>query len=749
MTFRPKPLSLSLFTILFVMLFLILLFTLGNLTYREFEQLDNKFRIANEHSAAAEIESALSEAISQTREKTRQLAAWEEVGQQLNNPTFYSYWYQYRAKNIEYVSAYTLDVAIYDLHGNMLAPMDTSILPRKIDTDGIGHYIQVNNFEPLIVVIIPVKESNSGKKLGYLATLSNLFPVLKGFSHFNHIDRNSIRVTIDEIDMISSQSLLEYIDYRLTSDPYAQAIKPVVKQSLLQLAGTALILTLLIFPLAAWLVNRPILQISQQIDQLQSSPRTAVKQQTVKPLFIKELDKIQTSLYAYHNRLNQANSYLDQKTQELDDIVQHDPLTGVMNRRAFDSYWREVTDVFKHSADEICLILFDINHFKALNDTYGHHTGDQVLIAVAQTLKHILHSRDQLFRLSGDEFATILMGIPSRKAMQIAKQCHLAVINYPFDKLGINEPVRISIGVADIKAEKGENINALHWQADIAIHFAKRPGYSSIIRFKPELAENARGLFSNRTHTAVYEAVTRGTGLVMHYQPIVDLENGKPQYYEALVRIVHDGQLIMPSHIFPLVEARSLDLDLDFHVIEKAISDLREGRIPVNTGVSINISAPAIVEHELLQQLAAFKPFMADYKLLIEITETALITQLQTARKNLEILRNMGFSIALDDFGSGYSSLRYLGAMPVDVVKFDITLTRLVDDRADNLILNHLAKMISESGHLLVAEGIESAQIAEQLAKLGFRYGQGYYFGRPARAIEKTGSSKDSINYSA
>ncbi|MEW8048407.1 MAG: EAL domain-containing protein, partial [Candidatus Thiodiazotropha sp.] len=99
--------------------------------------------------------------------------------------------------------------------------------------------------------------------------------------------------------------------------------------------------------------------------------------------------------------------------------------------------------------------------------------------------------------------------------------------------------------------------------------------------------------------------------------------------------------------------------------------------------------------------------------------------------------------------GSGYSSLRYLGAMPVDVVKFDITLTRLVDDRADNLILNHLAKMISESGHLLVAEGIESAQIAEQLAKLGFRYGQGYYFGRPARAMEKAGSPKDFINYSA
>jgi diguanylate cyclase (GGDEF)-like protein len=749
MTIRPRPLSLSLFTTLFVMLFLILLFTLGHSTYRQFEQLDSKFRLASEQSAAAEIKSALSEAISRAEDKTRQLAAWEEVGQQLINSTFYSYWYRYRAKNNEYYSPFTLDVAIYDNHGKVLAPIDTSLLPAEIAADGASHYFLVSDFVPLLVVTTPLKEPVTGTKLGYLVTLNTLLPIIDSLSHFTHIDRNSIVITIADAERMSSEELLDGIEYRLAGDSYAEAIRPAIEESLYQLASTALILTLLIFPLAAWLINRPIIRISQQIDQLQRVPLVPVDTLTVKPLIIKELDKIQTSLYAYHNNLSQVNTTLDQKNQELDDLAQHDPLTGVMNRRAFDAYWREVSDVFKHSTSEICLLLFDINHFKALNDTYGHHTGDEVLIAIAQTIKTILHNRDKLFRLSGDEFATILIGVPPRKAMQIAKQCHLAITNYPFDKLGINEPVRISVGVADTTEVRGENINALQWQADIAIHFAKRPGYSSIVRFKQELADNARGLFSNHTHSAVYEAVTRGTGLIMHYQPIVDLEDGKPQYFEALVRIVHDGQIIMPSHIFPLVEARSLDQDLDFHVIEKTINDLQEGRIPPNTGISINISAPTIIEDELLQRLAAFKPFMADFKLLIEVTETALITQLQTARKNLEILRNMGFRIALDDFGSGYSSLRYLGAMPVDVVKFDVTLTRLVDDRANNLILTHLAKMIIESGHLLVAEGVETAQIAEQLTKLGFRYGQGYYYGRPTRTIRKSTSSTDSINYSA
>lgn len=749
MTIRLKPLSLSLFTTLFVTIYLILLFVLGNISYRKFEHIDRQFQLASENSAAAEIEAALAEAIDLIKKKNRLLATREEIGQQFYDSSLYRHWHNYRTSNIEYISPYTLDIAIYDLQGDVLTPIESSLLPTKIASDGAGFSIRVRDHEPQILVTTAVEEPVSRKRLGYLATISKLRPILNQLGDFHYIDRDSFSITLDEGDNLSAQSLLDKLNYNITGNPYADAIRPVLKQSLLQLAGYTLLLTLLIFPLAAWLINRPIVNISQQIDHLKGSPRTVFNQQRVKPLFIRELDKIQASLYAYHNNLTQVNSFLDQKTQELDAMVQLDPLTGVMNRRAFDAYWREATDIVKHDSDELCLILFDIDHFKALNDSYGHHTGDEVLIAIAQTLKAIFPSREQLFRLSGDEFATILTGISPRKAMRLAKQCHLAVTNHPFSKLGINEPVRISIGLADTRIEKGVNINTLHWQADIAIHFAKRPGYSSIIRFQPELAESSRGLFSNHTHNAVYAAVTRGTGLLMHYQPIVDLQDGKPHYYEALVRIEHGDQLIMPSHIFPLVEARSLDQDLDRHIIGKIVNDLQAGIIPRGTGVSINISAPSIIDNELIKHLAVFKPFMDDYKLLIEVTETALITQLQAARQNLENLRDMGFSIALDDFGSGYSSLRYLGAMPVDVVKFDISLTRFGPGLKEHPILSYLAKMITESGHLLIAEGIESAQVAEQLSRLGFRYGQGYHFGRPSYpALESNGVEKPG-NYSA
>ena len=122
---------------------------------------------------------------------------------------------------------------------------------------------------------------------------------------------------------------------------------------------------------------------------------------------------------------------------------------------------------------------------------------------------------------------------------------------------------------------------------------------------------------------------------------------------------------------------------------------------------------------------------------------------MQTARSHLSRLQGMGFLIALDDFGSGYSSLRYLGTMPVDVVKFDITLTRLIDSEGGNPILSHLARMILECGHLLVAEGIETASSAKQLARLGFRYGQGFYFGRPAKTIESLDEPPEAVDISA
>ena len=662
---------------------------------------------------------------------------------------FYSYWYRHRAKTNHLVSQHIIDVAIYDIQGRMLSLIDTALLPETIEVHQISDYILMNQFEPLLVVIRPVQDAKGESLQGYVATLSRVIPQFLSSGQFSLVDIDTLKVDIGNTDRIPSHELFSAIQYELTSDDYAETLKRVMTESVLRLAGMAAILSLIIFPLAARIMSRPILQISQHIDLLKKHSKASVTSSFQQPLLIRELDKIRQSLNDYHNQLSDANSTLDEKRRQLNDLSQLDPLTGVRSRAAFDEYWNEINDVFQHSRGQVCLILFDLDHFKAINDTYGHEVGDEVLIAVSQTLKSTLSDQEQLFRLGGDEFMAVLIGVNARKAMQIAKQVHLAFSRYPFNEIGILEPLRLSMGIAHTKPENQASLVSLQWQANVATYQAKRPGQPNIILFTEEMANHAQGLFSSRTHSAVFDAISQGTGLIMHYQPIVNLENGEAQYFEALVRIVHEGKLIMPSHIFPLVEAKGLEVDLDRQVILKIESDLRNGMIPTGTGVSINLSAPSIIENDLFDWLEVLSPYMNDYKILLEVTETAMITQMQKARAHLSRLQSMGFRIALDDFGSGYSSLRYLGNMPVDVVKFDINLTRLIDSQGKNPILTHLAQMIVECGHLLVAEGIESATSARHLGRLGFQYGQGYYFGKPTTATVKSAANRGYADFSA
>lgn len=745
-----KPIPISVFIAISVAIFLFLLFIFGRIAYQEISDLDKKFHQAAESRAKDEIERALKNTVAHIEQQTRLLAEWKEIGQQLSNPSLYSYWYRHRAKTDNYISEYTIDIGIYGPDGRMLTDIDTALLPLQMAGLPAKEYIQLNQSEPMLILFAPINDPVTQEVSGHVATMSRIMPHLLSRGQFSQVDPDSLSIDVASHQRVVPEQLMQHIHYRLTNDTYANTLRNVMTDSVLRLGSMAAILSLIIFPLAARIMSRPIRQIAQHVDLLKKHAREPITSSFQQPLLIRELDKIRQSLNAYHNALNNVSLTLDEKTRELRDLTQHDPLTGAMNRSAFDTYWQEIGDVFRHGRGQICLILFDINHFKAINDSYGHEVGDEALAAVSQIIKNALQSREQVFRLGGDEFACILIGSPPRKAIQVAKQIHLGVCRYPFDKLGINEPVRLSMGIAHAKPANAGNLASLQWRANVAIYHAKRPGQGNIVLFSEEMAESTRGLYSNLTHSAVYSAVSEGKGLVMYYQPIVDLQTGSPHYYEALVRISHAGQLIMPSHIFPLVEAKGLEVDLDQAVFAKILYDLERRLVPPGTGISINISAPTIVESDLFDWLELFEPYMGDYKILLEITETALITQMQTARANLSHLQSRGFRIALDDFGSGYSSLRYLGSMPVDVVKFDISLTRLLDAQTQSPILSHLAQMILECGHLLVAEGIETTTSStKQLTKLGFRYGQGYFFGKPAPAVDLMPAYWERTNFSA
>lgn len=288
------------------------------------------------------------------------------------------------------------------------------------------------------------------------------------------------------------------------------------------------------------------------------------------------------------------------------------------------------------------------------------------------------------------------------------------------------------MGIAHLDDVDDDALKLLHRQADLAMYYAKRPGQGKIAIYTPEMGEGQEALVSNAETSAIYEAMADPDRLEMHYQPVLALPASKIEYYEALVRIRGEHGLIMPASIFPVVELRGLECEFDLAVLERVRRDLEAGRIPAGAGVSLNVSGPGIVNARVNDKLMQYAPLLSAYKLVLEVTETALITQIAQASANLNRLRKEGFTIALDDFGSGYSSLRYLSSMPVDLVKFDISMVRSLEETGRQaLFVTDLARLIKDAGYQLVAEGIESEALLQKVTALGFSHAQGYHIGRP------------------
>lgn len=411
----------------------------------------------------------------------------------------------------------------------------------------------------------------------------------------------------------------------------------------------------------------------------------------------------------------------------------HDALTGLVNRRAFLAKLRRALGSADAEPSQLAVLLLDLDRFKEVNDSLGHHRGDELLAGVGERLRAGVAGAGTLARLGGDEFAVLLTtGGTARCAMTLAERLAGALAE-PFEVGDALLHVDASIGIA-CSPEHARDADVLLQRADAAMYHAKRDGLGAVVYGPAVAAEEAAelGLLAD-----LRRALANDGELTLYFQPKVDLRNGALCGVEALVRWQHPRHgLLAPDRFVPLAEETGLIRALTNWVVPEAIRQARAWRAAgFDVPIAVNVSARDIADPGFASRVEGWlgdQPVAG--RLIIEVTERTVMADRRAASGALQQLRDLGCRISLDDFGTGYSSLAYLEALPADELKIDRQFLHLARSRGA------LVRSIIELGHDLdmrvVAEGVESAEHGRWLAELGCDEAQGFRFSAALPADE-------------
>lgn len=415
----------------------------------------------------------------------------------------------------------------------------------------------------------------------------------------------------------------------------------------------------------------------------------------------------------------------------------HDSLTGLENRRQFLRRLEQALEGAKQYANQHALCYIDLDHFKAVNDTAGHLAGDALLKQVASIISDGLRARDTLARMGGDEFALILYNCPTEKALEIAQKITLNVSQLQFTWDEKRFPISVSIGIANIQGNTNSLLRLLE-QADSACYQAKQEQRGTVrCANHTQQRGNSRNLMANLQKAISNNQFRLYAQPIKCIKPVKSLGPSPPvQHYEILLRMVDlEGRMVEPSKFVPEAERQGLMGEIDRWVIHYALEAIAE--LSSDAGgrcfeFGINLSGSSMGDEGLLNfvQEELSRHRLSHAKICFEITETAAIHNMVNARHFIEQLRRLGCSFALDDFGSGMCSLRYLQQLPVDYLKIDGSFIREIHTNPTDRKLTAAIHQIGKVMHMkTIAEFVENSQILKELKHLGVDYAQGSLMG--------------------
>jgi diguanylate cyclase (GGDEF)-like protein len=427
-----------------------------------------------------------------------------------------------------------------------------------------------------------------------------------------------------------------------------------------------------------------------------------------------------------------ARASLEKELQAL-----HDALTGLPNRILFrDRATEGMAGVRPDEGPMSAVLLIDLDRFKEINDTLGHHIGDLLLKEVGPRVRGAVRSDDVVARFGGDEFAIFIRDVESPEvALKIAGQVR-AALSEPYVVEDLQLHVEGSIGIA-LAPDHGTDIDTLLQRADVAMYMAKETHSGSRL-YTPDNDPNSR---RRLTLLSDLRAAIENHDLILHYQPKADFRTGRISDVEALVRWVHpELGLVPPNDFIPLAERSGLIAPLTEYVMKEAIGRVAEWRTRgIELRVAVNLSVRSLMDLELPHRVAAMldaADVPASY-LSLEITESTVMADPVRAMRVLHPLADMGVRLSIDDFGTGYSSLAYLRQLPISELKIDRSfISAMTTSENDAVIVRSTVEMAKNLGLETVAEGVETPEEEAALERLGCDYLQGYLLSRPLPADE-------------
>ena len=430
--------------------------------------------------------------------------------------------------------------------------------------------------------------------------------------------------------------------------------------------------------------------------------------------------------------------------QENERLALQDPLTGLPNRTLFLEQLHAAIAANEDGAS-IAVSLIDLDRFKEVNDTLGHHSGDELLRAFALRLAGLVRQGDCFARLGGDEFALVLRDLKDERPVIDIGARIASELEKPFLLNGLPIEIEVSIGTA-LYPEHGSDVATLVRRADAAMYLAKRDRSGHAI-WSPEHED------SQPQQLALIGELRRALEqreLVLHYQPQARLADGQIVAAEALVRWNHPTRgLLGPAEFIPLAQHTGLIRPLTLYVIEEALHQCRRWREEgFDLSVAVNVAARNLLDLDFPERVRVLvaRSGLEPQVLELELTETAVLTDPRRAAEVLGELERIGVRLAIDDFGTGYSSLAYLNELPVHRIKIDRSFVCSMIENADRAaIVEATIELAQALGIGVVAEGVETAELWSRLSELRCHFAQGYYLSRPAPADEITVWMRESV----